>query len=290
MKYRTNSQFKSNDNALINKISEGVYSASSKQKSIILGLFYSLFFYVVGAIALIPRIFLRTKLGERTIGIFSVFLIFSVIWGINFLYYALPNFINEINSAFENDDSWVLEKLLFFNLIISKEQNEMTLGIVLLKYIREEAVLSLSEQLKWAWYIILLLSVLHFGEVWNRKKNAERIHSYYRGNSLIFSKFIDEEFFGIKITNLFIWMILEPLFVFMISFVLEFIFFDPILGFLFRLSAVALFLEEWRVYAENRNMVLDIIDSNIDAVYINSVQVDASGSTPDDFTGKAEIN
>ena len=45
-----------------------------------------------------------------------------------------------------------------------------------------------------------------------------------------------------------------------------------VMAIILRISAFCLFLEEMRVYSENRNMVLDIRDSNIDAAYISSVQ------------------
>jgi hypothetical protein len=287
MKFRINSTIQTGDHALVNQLAKGTFSLTKRPRSFILGFLYSVFFYFIGVFAFIPRILLRTKLGERTIGVITVLSVYCLIWAVNVLYSIIPELVFDLRKVHGESPS-LLEVILMTNVLVSNPEEEITWMLIFVQYFNDYGLVVITPALKWFWYIILILSILQFLEFKSRK-NDELVHSFYRGDSVFFSRFIGMELLGYQINQITVWMVIEPLFVVILSIAFQYIFKEEILSSIIRFSAIALFIEEWRIWSENKSIKLDIADSNIDSLYISSVQKEVSNDASKDTVGKATI-
>ncbi len=112
------------------------------------------------------------------------------------------------------------------------------------------------------------------------------IHSYYRGNSIFFGWMEDKVIGGFKINSLAIWMIVEPIFVLFVAYLVEDFLGYSQIGLILKFSAICLFIEEFRVYQENRRFILDMLDGQLDAAFVRDLQVEYQDSL--DSTAKRE--
>jgi hypothetical protein len=72
-------------------------------------------------------------------------------------------------------------------------------------------------------------------------------------------------------------MIVEPIFIVFLSILLDYLGFKDVATIL-RVSAICLFIEELRVYQENRRFTLDMIDGQLDAAFAQELQEEYKGS------------
>lgn len=116
-------------------------------------------------------------------------------------------------------------------------------------------------ELKVSWWIILGLLILYFLEIIIRRLRGDVGYFYFRGKFVFFGFLMDGKIFGFEISFIYIWMVLEFVLIYFLVFFFESLF-DFILFFVvFKIFVICLFFEEYRVYLENRFMLLDIIDS-----------------------------
>jgi len=269
MRYKINKQTKVSDQQLVSQLSGSIFSASRGRKGFIIAFFYTILAFLTGVASYISRCFLRKKLGERTFGVFTILAVYVLIVSVNFLHTAFPVFMEDVRAA--GIITW--DDLMAIGLASTQESNnEVALVLILMEYIHLVGVGLLSSEIKYLWYVILVLSAFHFAELYISKRQGDRYHSFYRGDSLLFGFLENKKFFGFTISSLFTWMVLEPLLVWLIAFFVKNIFQMEVLGLLLQISALCLFIEEYRVYSENRQLVLDLIDSEIDSHYIVAVK------------------
>ena len=299
MKYTSRGQIKVHDQQLVNEISQNVFMAAKSRKSFIWTFIYNLIFFFVGVGAYISRCFLRKNIGERTTGIFTVLLIYPLLWLVFALYNIVPAYIAKkefqdfVNDYGLYEGETYNQIYLFFSAMLNPDIE----GITMYYFLREadnQVLWALPNNLKALWLLIVGLSLTYAINIYKRNKKNSELHSLYRGDSLLFEHLEGKRFFGVEINSTAIWIILEPIFIFLLSYVIQFGFGWTITAIVFRISAICLCFEECRIYLENRNLILDLRDSNIDANYIADIQSQNELVPKDNhsgnFHGRATIN
>ena len=285
MKNTSSNVSKINDTALINDLAGKVFSTSRRRQPIIIAFFYFILKFLFSVGAYIPKVFLRSNLGERTFGIITILSLFiffiSIQIGID-LYPKIKDDIQEQVSMLGldqlNNQQAINTVEVILNLLTLSKGREsfqyygssLTIG-VLVKNLSNYKYEGLKKELKWFWWLILLLSLMQYTELFFRRLRENTIHSYHRGRSVFFSFLSSKKIIGLEIKNHHIWMVVEPVFIFLIAFIINNLGFF-LLSTVLKIAAFSLFIEEYRVYSENRSLVLDIIDSLIDGKTLSKVQ------------------
>jgi hypothetical protein len=288
MKTTSRNVSKVSDRTVVNDLAGKVFSGSHRRLPIIIAFLYYIlkFFLSVGAFT--PRAILRSKIGERTIGVITVLMVYAFFFTVHIGYHSFIQakefLIKEVrvNKLSELSKEQLYD--LFVIVVTASSTDEfhrdgkalapLALGLGLKKSIL--AFQGLSWPLKVCWWLVLLMSLLHFIEIIYRRRQGEVLHSYHRGKSVFFSWMIGKKIPGGKVNELMVWMIVEPLFVLSIAFLLNRFLQFEVLGLVLIISAICLFMEEYRAYLDNRSMLLDIVDSQIDARVISEIQGDYS--------------
>jgi len=260
MRYTTKTGNKTSDISFISSISSELGNTARRANPHLFGLLSAIFYYFIGVFAFLSRSFFRIKLGERSFGLLTIISIPFFVWlGAYYQhYFASQTFLasDDLFTTLFKAFSRILEAtfLLFF-----PSRNSVL------------DTLSLSTPVTIFGYIIFLVSIAHLIDVYRRKKNKEVIHTYFRGESVLFDRFKGKKIGNIEITQVRIWMIIEPLFI--IIFALVFLLLEWYqLSLLLIISAICLFIEEYRVYKENKESYLNLIDRQLDGIYIRQVQ------------------
>lgn len=234
--------------------------------------FSALFQYFIGAMAFLSRSFIRANLGERTFGVLTLI---SIIFFVG-LIKVFPSAYDATYDATSLKDTGGL----FFDILIFFFTFFYPLYILLFgKFIGLDANsyfdkidFTISTPLMWFVGIILIITLGQIAEVYSRRSQKIVVHSFYRGDSLLFGWLEDRSILGLKFTKLRIWMFVEPIFVLVVAFTLEQVFNYNDVALLLKVSAVCLFIEEFRVYQENRRFELDMLDGQLDAAYASQLQ------------------
>lgn len=271
MRYRTRTGKNVSDQSVVSNFTNVTTRAISS--SPIASIFVELFRFLIGVYAYISRSFLRIRIGERTFGVLTVLGIFFFAWAIFYFRNIYVQFDIHFSEAPDFGQLGHLTKILaalvsiyvfFLNPFISTLQDAFYgVNIEYPSYSPDLVILS---------FIVLILSIGHFIEVYSRRRRKEVVHSLYRGDSFFFEWLVGKKIFGIKITKLGVWLILEPLFVYIVALLIEdYLGLDKI-AFLLKISAVCLFIEEYRVLKENRQYVLDMLDGQLDGAFSAEIQ------------------
>lgn len=298
MKYTKRGQIKVHDQQLVNEISQNVFSAARNRKSFIWSFLYSIVFFLIGVAAFISRSFLRKNIGERTIGFFTILLIYPFMWLVYALYNVWPSFIarEEIRATFETFKPFgveIYDRILFLFYVLSGSTAEEVGITYFLRELAENNIGLIPFDLQILWGLVLAISLIFVIKIIRRNRNDIGLHSFYRGDSCFFEALEGKRILGFQVSSTFIWMIIEPIFVILLSYLIQFAFGLYEMSLILRISAFCLFFEEIRIYSENRNMVLDIRDSNMDAAYIASIQTEhqsESTHSSDGFVGRAIVD
>lgn len=132
-------------------------------------------------------------------------------------------------------------------------------------------------------FIFLLLSFAALGETWRRRIKNIKMHSYHRGNSLVFNWLVGKKIGNTFIQKLHINLSIEPLFLIIIgSFILNYIPKYSYVCIIPFIGAIGVFMEEYSYYNKRRNMLLDMVDAEIESEYLvtqKSTLVNESGAT-----------
>lgn len=97
-----------------------------------------------------------------------------------------------------------------------------------------------------------------------------RVHSFYRGDSKYFKKLIGKPYKSIIIRQLHIQLFFEPLLTLLFGLALLFV--DMTLSVALMVGGVCLFIDEWEVIRKRRDMILDSLDGEMDAVFIDKAR------------------
>jgi hypothetical protein len=291
------------DKAVVNDLATKVFSGQRRRLPFIIGFLYYIFKYLISVGAYVSRSFLRYRLGERTFGIITVLSVYLFFLSVQLTQDSIESFQQfyaEQNTELQLDKMTFQEKYDILLVLIgmsSSEKMQVDMGPIAtigLGLLFRDAVLGfndLSFELKVSWWIILGLSILHFLETIIRRLRGDVGHSYFRGKSAFFGFLTDGKIFGFEISPIYIWMVLEPALIYFLAFLFESLFDFTLLSAVLKISAICLFFEEYRVYLENRSMLLDIIDSQIDAEKLSQAQTDLFSKLPgDESKGSGEVS
>ena len=268
MKYRTKSGQLNSDQAAIGNLSKGLYHAA--QRNVIVLALLSLFDFLIGIGAYATKCFLRRKFGERTIGILTILLTIVLIWG---FHRTSAIYLEEITSFIEKGNTITFIPRLLFGLVGLLFYFLITLGGGPEK-LDADVIMTIAEgeNIIGIWItVIIAVSVYHLFEVFQRRfQGKEMVNSLYQGDSFIFGWFKGRKVLGFEITNVTIWMIFEPLFVLFIA-TIFWKSYEAIAATL-AISSLCLFIEGYRIYKENRQLHLEIMDGRLEADYIAKLQ------------------
>ena len=170
------------------------------------------------------RSFLRVRLGERTFGVLTVALVYVFFVSVQASSIIIPRVTDQINEVIgESEREDLITGLAILSADDQVQSNFWT--ILTIGFVREienayhENELSFPVEIKTLWWIIFVMSLMHFVERLRRRQKGEVLHSYHRGKSVFFS-FLEGK--GLKnvftIKDIHIWMFIEPAFVLLLSY------------------------------------------------------------------------
>jgi len=229
------------------------------------------------------RSFLRVRIGERTFCTLTVISLMFFIWGSILLIDLYNDFFtrftsNELERTGNAELSWLVNLsagLLAFGAALLQTMYHILSGDLILSNINIPAFSTSSIVL---FAIILFVSIGHFIDIYTRKRRKEIIHSYYRGDSFFFGWLVNRKIGDIKITQLGVWLIVEPISIFLLAVIVENVFGYHHIAVLLKISSICLFIEEYRVYHENRQFILELIDNQLDSAFVAELQKQYSES------------
>lgn len=277
MKYRTRTGKPTGDQELIGDLSKSFGSSLKRTDPFILGFIVTFFSQLISIGAYPIRCILRAKLGERTFGIFSIFLSLFAIW-LMILYGDLYTITleEELYVKFGQPNSLIDYVLMSFVNIFYALIVMFVLPITLLSTDSSSELFEILPNIPLSIYAFMILflicSIAHLTDIYRRNKREEWIHTLYRGDSLLFSWLEGKKIANIKVTTIGIWLIIEPIFVIVIALILINLDTYKSLASVLIISSLCLMLEEYSVYVENRRMQLDAIDNRLDSQYMVSIQ------------------
>ena len=272
------------DKAIVNDIAGKVFSASRGRRPVIIAFLYYILKFMLSVGAYISRAFLRSKLGERTYGIITIIFIYLLLSFVQITIETIDNVGPELAAMNINDlDRASLYDVFGIYLLVTTLPDVLQQFTVIgnasatggVYFLFRDAFINyngLVGGLKLLWWVILAFSAMHFIELFIRSRREEVVHSFHRGRSGFFWRLSGKKIVGFEIKDIYIWMILEPLFIFFYAIILDFAFGDEVLSLVLKFSAFCLLLEEYMVYLENKSMALDIIDSIIDGKKLADIQ------------------
>lgn len=275
MKYRSRTGKNLSDSSLLKDISNSPKGIFNNDSSSIRNYFSFLFQYFIGAMALISRSFLRRNLGERTVGFLSLFSITFFVSAV----ILFPSAYDATYSAlFGTQDKDTLNKIITFFLTFIYPLVVLIIGNFVYSssfnaqdFIKQ-ITLDYSTELMLFISAALIIIVVHLIDILLRRRRKIVIHSFYRGDSLLFGWMEDKLFFGQRITKIGIWMLIEPLFVLCIAMIINDLLDIKDVVHILYFSSICLFIEEFRVYQENRRFELDLLDGQLDAAFAAELQ------------------
>jgi hypothetical protein len=247
MKYRTRSGSLQSDFNFSSDFSKGLQRFFSEDPSFFPSFIGNIFNYLIGVFAFISRSFLRLRLGERSFGLITIITVFPVVW---LLFYS----VNAYKAFWGKDES--------------TNTSETTASEV--NY--WEYIPDISTQIYLFVGFIFILGAGHLVEIYFRRRRKIMIHSSYRGDSWLFGDLVGNNFFGLTINTLVVWMIIEPVTIYIFATGVDKILKLAEVAFILKISAVCLLIEEYRVYKETRKLFLEIVDGQLDAAYVKNIQ------------------
>lgn len=274
MKYRTRSAKIQSDSSILSDIGKGTIKTSNRVFPL-LSPFVYLYDYIISTLAFISRSFLRIKLGSRTFGLFTFIFLLLFTWVA--LYYK-EIYVAIIEDYLPKDNHGEANFIINLGLYVFALFGAfvgMFAGIIgIIDPNTPEATFIPSFNLP----VIVLISItflwflFHLRDVRKRKKTGEIIHSQYRGDSLLFDWIEGRKIFGVVMTPEKIWLIVEPIAVLSLSTLFWLFTSWDDLAYLLMLSGVCLFLEEYKIYKENKELEYNLVDQLLDGRYYAYLQ------------------
>lgn len=219
----------------------GIYSTYRPEHNPIASAFLGMFFFAVAIAAYPMKLFFRTNMGERAIRIVDPFVYLGAFFTFGSEISMWTFFINSIilSASFKADFSWIA---VILSLPLLSLTFSIWLSIKSYKYFKN----------------IHLYHIVDY---------AQRVHSFYRGESKYFQGLIGKSYKGLTISLFHIQLFLEPITTIFLG--LAFLFLDTALGIAIILGGICLFVDEWEVIRRRRDMVLDVLDAEMDAAFVD---------------------
>jgi len=282
MRYRTRTGKELGDRSIMTDVSKGFSDAAKKEAPIVTQFVSSIIAYIIGALAFLTKSFLRLKLGERTFGLFNLLLSVALIYFVYLFTQLYSDLLVEFyDESIRNNLGVKFFAFLqtFFYLAMALWQMDKSGDIYLedgkLAYSLD---LVLPEELKYFMWIIVIIGLTHLIDVYIRRANKEVIHSFYRGDSVFWGWLRGRTIGPLTFNDTRIWMFVEPAFVLVIAYLIHSVWGFTELSSLLMVSAICLFIEEYKVYIETRRFTLDMLDGRLDAAFMSSVQEEYKAS------------
>ena len=266
MKYNTRDGKPLADDAVLSSFSKGVGVVVKDQSNVLYTILSGILEYFTGVYAFLTRSFLRIRLGERTFGIITILSVYFLVWLISCYHEiydeAVQNFLSK------NGIVSIWDKMFIFLtsfVALPMELFEKGSKFSFIKFY-------LSGELRLFIILIIVIGISQLADCYSRRFRGDIVHSYYRGDSLLFGWLSGKKVLGYTIDKKAVWMVVEPIFVLLISFIIEAFLKLEALAFILRVSAFCLFIEEYRVSSQTRKLYLDIVDGRLDAAYVSGLQ------------------
>lgn len=282
MRYRTRTGKELGDRSIVADVTKGFSSAANTKAPIFTQVITGFSAYTIGCLAFITRNFLRIKLGERTFGLFNILLAAVLVYVV----YLFIQIYGQILVGYHDENLrynlgtnlFVFLKTIFF----------LPLSLWLMDECGDvygydgDLVFSLNfllpDELKYFIALIVLIGAAQLVDVYIRRANKEVIHSFYRGDSVFWGWLRGKKIGRLVINDTKIWMVIEPFFVLVLAYLMyDFLEYTEF-AFVLMVSAICLFMEEYKVYTETRRFTLDMLDGRLDAAYMSSVQEEYQAS------------
>lgn len=230
---------------------------------------------IVSAAAMSVRIFLRKKLGERTLTL--GLLVFAYVWvryfmaedigfkGLetDFRFFGALNPVTDKPFITRGEDWDNILRFLYVSISYIGQFFQNIVKLWKSLFIVNSANAS-SLGIFFYSYLIVVLGLVHRGNAVKRDLTWEKWYSYSRGHSVFFGGLRDKVIRGRKITEEFIFIVIEPVCVFLLGLAVLYYWNDPNFSYFLMLSAGALFLEERREYQQKKEKTLNMIDGDLD--------------------------
>lgn len=271
MRYTTKGKTdKVGDQNVINQLSQDVSSAARRMPLLIAFLYY-IFKSLIGIAAYVGKILLRKRLGERTFGLITMLFVLLLIYAVRAGVLYWPKLIDAWQTQFA--DMLLVDKIFGSIYIFIVSPSGETISFLAFWNFIEETIVKegIGVEGQIFWWLIVVMSLLQFVGLYFRSKRNEIIHSYFRGDSVFWGWLIGKKIGRITINEGTIWRFIDPLFLWLLSYVFAFGGYLEVIPPLLKISAVCLALEEYLTYSENRKIWLDVIDGRLDSAYINTL-------------------
>ncbi|MBL7815684.1 MAG: hypothetical protein JNL70_11765 [Saprospiraceae bacterium] len=245
------------DYGLLMRSRGSIYQVLDPKSGAIVSLIMSVVSFAFGIGAFILRIFLRQRLGSRSFGLMSI--TFSYLWvkWVESIHYN--QFVSAKNTDFITIIEYILDPIIqFADRLLGNNTYAPRFSPPLIKT-------GLGDLLTVFSWTVLILGIVHYISAFVRNLKKAKWHSYHRGESLLFGWLKGKRFFNNVITDTTIWMLIEPLFVLLISIPLSKTPDGAALAFVLRTSAACLFFQEYLVFQKKNGAILDLIDQEIES-------------------------
>ena len=296
MKYRSRTGKTISDHTIIADLTKSPKGILQNNGSSVSNYFSALFQYFIGIMAFISRSFLRINLGERTFGVLTliaviIFVKLTIIFPSAYTATYNELFGSDFTSS-SSQEKYVLNVLTFF-ITFLYPLVVLLFGEFLKKgYTSEflkEIDLSHTHELSVFLGIIILVTLGHLIDVFSRRRRQIVIHSFYRGDSVFFNWMEGRKLFGRKVTQIGIWMLIEPISIVATAVIIEHILDLASIARILYFSAGCLFIQEFRVYQENKRFELDLLDGQLDAAYAAELQKEYRESIESHTKGEQDV-
>lgn len=265
------------DEALFKRVTGGIYKGVQRTRGMTFftEFFAGLFYLFIGLGAFSIRALIRRKLGERSFGIFTI--VFTFIWIRAF--YAFDYVELKSCAEFFHVESCnsINTAMYYLYLPFSPIAGFFTPEFSLISF--QEGFgnlfspLNIQTEISYAGLFSLLFLLIAFvalGETIYRMFKKIRWHSYHRGKSSFFNWTVGKKIGRFVIKDVHVWMIFEPLLILMIGWIVSFG--DIVLAKVLIAGAICLFLEEYSIYRQERNYILNMIDGEIEGDYLTELK------------------
>lgn len=217
----------------------GIYSTYRPEHNPIASAFLGFVFFAVSIAAYPAKLFFRQNMGERAVRIVDPF-----IYVASFCYFG-----------------WEISMWAFFinNVLMKGLQGDLSWAAVFTS-------LPLFSCAFLFWLIKKSFKYFKAQYLQQPINYDERVHTFYRGESKYFQGFVGKNYRHTHITQFHIQFIIEPLMTMFLGVALFFL--DVTLGLALICGGICLFIDEWEVIRRRRDMILDVLDGEMDAAFV----------------------
>lgn len=260
------------------KIEEAINRSGDKNLTILYFIATSIFFFYFVFGPLLPRLFLRTKMGVRTYGVISIFVTYFWVkfFYITTIFYQLDESEFPYGSDI-NAERWIYiivgPFMEFGNFLIGGQADDFAEGdygqyILPFKF----SVFGFESLLP---YIALLVPIAAIFQLKDRfSKSQYSVSTYYRGNSILFSWL---KKFGVS--DFQILALIEPTFLFLLGLLARF-FNDFSFGIALQFVSICLLFSELKAWFRIRSILMNMSDAQKESDFMMSKNEEIRKNSP----------